>query len=63
MGLAPETLIEVGDLCCIFSGVSLHFILTSATNRWHTLISKCFMHGALEGQLVGQYEAGLIMLK
>ncbi|KZM27384.1 uncharacterized protein EKO05_0010483 [Ascochyta rabiei] len=63
VGLASGAVTEVGDLCCVFSGVSVPFLLTPAANRWHKLVSECFVYGAMSGQLLLEYEAGPIFLE
>lgn len=63
IGLACGTLIEVGDVCCIFSGVNVPFILTPAANSWHKLVDECYISGVMQGQLLEEFETGPIFLK
>jgi hypothetical protein len=63
VGLAPGDLTEVGDVCCIFSGATVPFILTPPANYWHKLVSECYIFGVMHGQLMDRFEAESILLE
>ncbi|KAJ8108293.1 hypothetical protein OPT61_g8273 [Boeremia exigua] len=63
LGLGRGDLVEVGDLCCIFSGATVPFLLTPARNRWHKLVDECYIYGAMKGELLEEYELGTILLE
>jgi hypothetical protein len=57
LGLAPEgRLIEVGDVCCIIFGSTVPFLLTPEQDGRHKLISDCYIHGVMDGELMEQFE-------
>lgn len=56
IGVAPQgVLIEVGDVCCIIFGATVPFLLTPAREGRHMLISDCYIHGVMNGEIIQQF--------
>jgi hypothetical protein len=56
LGLAPlGDLVEVGDVCCIIFGASIPFLLTPAKEGRHKLISDCYIHGVMNGEIMDRF--------
>jgi hypothetical protein len=47
--------VEVGDDCCIVFGSTVPFILTPQEDGRHKLVSECYIHGVMNGELMGQF--------
>jgi hypothetical protein len=57
IGLALQgKLIEVGDECCIIFGSTVPFLLTPAREGRHKLVSDCYIHGVMDGELLEQFD-------
>lgn len=63
VGLTPANLVRVGDLCCVFSGVTVPFLLTPAANRRYKLVDECYVFGVMQGQLLEEHEPVSILLE
>jgi hypothetical protein len=56
IGIAPEgRLVEAGDVCCLIFGSTVPFLLTPEQNGRHKLISDCYIHGVMAGELMEQF--------
>lgn len=56
LGMIPHgELVKVGDVCCIIFGAIVPFLLTSAKEGRHKLVSGCYIHGAMDGAVVQQF--------
>jgi len=56
IGLAPlGDLVQVGDTCCVIFGATVPFLLTPAREGRHKLISECYIHGVMNGEIMEQY--------
>jgi hypothetical protein len=58
---APST--RIGDILCIFHGVSVPFVLAPTTQGRFKLVGQVYMHGVMDGELVDQLEAEDILLQ
>jgi len=55
IGLAPlGDLVEVGDVCCVIFGATVPFLLTPAREGRYKLISECYIHGVMNGEIMEQ---------
>ncbi|KAI4679975.1 uncharacterized protein J4E88_005865 [Alternaria novae-zelandiae] len=56
IGLAPlGDLVEVGDVCCVIFGATVPFLLTPAEEGRHKLVSDCYIHGVMNGEIMEQF--------
>lgn len=55
--------IRAGDVCCIFIGAQLPFILAPVDHGRHRLVTECYIHGVMGGELVDKLDAYKIMLR
>ncbi|KAB2103188.1 hypothetical protein AG0111_0g8193 [Alternaria gaisen] len=56
LGIIPVgKLVEVGDVCCIIFGATVPFLLTPAKDGRHKLISECYIHGVMDGEVMQQF--------
>ena len=56
IGIAPlGDLVEIGDVCCIIFGATVPFLLTPAREGQHKLVSDCYIHGVMNGELMEQF--------
>ena len=53
LGVASGNLIMPGDMCCIFAGATVPFILTPEVNGRHRLVCESFIQGVMRGQIWG----------
>ncbi|KAF2245420.1 HET-domain-containing protein [Trematosphaeria pertusa] len=58
LGLVPGLTTEVGDVCCIFIGVSVPLILKPANNGRYRLGGDGYISGVMDGELMEQYDSG-----
>jgi len=59
IGIAPRgDLVEVGDVCCIIFGTTVPFLLTPTEEGRHKLISECYIHGVMDGEIMEQFGQG-----
>jgi hypothetical protein len=63
IGLVQTTSTRIGDSLCIFHGVSVPFVLAETTEGRYKLASQAYIHGAMAGELVEQFEAQDIILE
>ena len=56
LGMIPHGgLVEVGDVCCIIFGAIVPFLLTPAKEGRHKLVSDCYVHGVMDGEIMQQF--------
>jgi hypothetical protein len=56
IGLAPAgDLVETGDICCIIFGAQAPFLLTPAKEGRHKLVSDCYIHGVMDGEIMQHF--------
>jgi hypothetical protein len=56
IGLAPAgDLVETGDICCIIFGAQTPFLLTPAKEGRHELVSDCYIHGVMDGEIMQHF--------
>ncbi|KAH6870605.1 heterokaryon incompatibility protein-domain-containing protein [Alternaria rosae] len=56
IGLAPAgDLVEINDMCCIFFGATVPFLLTPAKEGRHKLVGECYIQGVMDGELMQQF--------
>lgn len=58
LGLGPQ-LLQPGDWVCVLFGAKAPFILRRY-NRKCKLVGEAYLHGAKDGEIVGQYEEGRV---
>jgi hypothetical protein len=58
IGLAPGGATEIGDMCCIFLGATVPFILKPSREGRHKLVGDCYIHGVMAGELMEQMQSG-----
>lgn len=63
LGLGSGDLTKEGDVCCIFLGAPVPFLLTPASNRWHKLVDECYIYGIMYGELLGGFKSAPLFLE
>lgn len=63
MGLASSKLTRVGDVCCIFLGATVPFILAPLNNKRYKLVCDSYVQGVMEGEILDKFEAQVIELE
>jgi hypothetical protein len=55
IGLAPMgDLVAISDACCIIFGATVPFLLTPAKDGRYKLMSECYIHGVMDGEIMQQ---------
>ncbi|KAF3041356.1 hypothetical protein E8E12_008168 [Didymella heteroderae] len=62
-GLANSAAMEVRDVCCIFLGATVPFVLAPAGRGRYRLVGEAYLHGVMAGELVHQYKHGTVVLE
>ncbi|RYN30165.1 hypothetical protein AA0115_g4773 [Alternaria tenuissima] len=56
LGIIPlGKLIKVGDVCCVIFGATAPFLLAPPKEGRHKLVSECYIHGVMDGEVVQQF--------
>lgn len=63
IGLGRGTTTEVGDLCSIVMGGKVPYLLTLGNEGRYRLIEKCYIHGVMGGELLGQFKTTTIVIE
>lgn len=53
LGTASWNLVEVGDVCCVFAGAPVPFVLRPSSGGRFKLVCECFIQGIMRGQVWG----------
>jgi hypothetical protein len=51
IGLAPED-VRIGDNLCVIRGLNMPFVIRKREQGDWTLVGACYVHGAMDGQVV-----------
>ncbi|KAF2785869.1 HET-domain-containing protein [Melanomma pulvis-pyrius CBS 109.77] len=57
IGLA-SAVTQVGDMSCIFVGVSVPFVLKESPNERYKLVGECYIHNVMDGEMMAGLDAG-----
>jgi hypothetical protein len=49
---------QVGDVCCIFPGMSVPFVLRKRTDGKYNLVGDCYINGIMRGEIMEQLGEG-----
>ena len=63
IGLALGEPIRVGDVCCVFLGAAVPFILAPVDLGQYRLVTECYIQGVMSGELVDKLDAYKIVLR
>jgi hypothetical protein len=55
--------IRAGDVCCVVLGAHFPFILAPVDHGRHRLVTECYIHGVMGGELVDKLDAYKIVLE
>jgi hypothetical protein len=58
IGVAQGGATEIGDVCCIFPGATVPFILKPSREGRYKLVGDCYVHGVMGGETMEQMRAG-----
>jgi hypothetical protein len=58
-GLGPEVL-QPGDLCCLFFGAEVPYILRPCKDKTFSFIGECYIHGIMHGEAMNMLEKDLL---
>lgn len=62
-GLGPGGATAIGDLCTIVMGGTVPFLLTPGDEGRYRLVEECYVHGAMGGELLGQFQPTTIVIE
>lgn len=63
IGFTRNGSLSPGDECCICLGASVPFILAPVGKGRHRLVTDCYIHGVMGGELVDKLDAYKIVLE
>ncbi|KAJ4384858.1 hypothetical protein N0V86_000461 [Didymella sp. IMI 355093] len=63
LGLVCHAAAEVGDVCSIFFGATVPFVLAPNGNGRHRLVGESYIDSVMNGELLGQFEPTTIIIE